>query len=70
MKNRKKKVGIFLALMLLVVSVTGCILREQEEKNNADLSADNVIITETGETLVKEQPTEIPAATGGPATEE
>ena len=70
MKNRKKKVGIFLALMLLVVSVTGCILREQEEKNNADLSADNVIITETGETLVKEQPTEIPAATGKPATEE
>lgn len=70
MKNRKIKVGIFLTLMVLAVSVIGCTGKESERENNTDLSSDNVIITETGETLIKQQPTEEPAATETPTAEE
>lgn len=69
MKNKKKKAGLFLALMLSAVMITGCTSKESSEKN-ADLSAGNVIITETGETLVKNQPSEKPEAPEMPTREE
>ena len=69
MKNRKKRVGIYLAFILLAISVMGCEAKESGEENT-ELSADNVIITETGETLIKQQPTEEPEATDTPAVEE
>ena len=54
MRNRKKKIGIFLTLMIFTVTAMGC-TSQQSGKENADLSSGNVIITETGDTLVKEQ---------------
>lgn len=68
MNNRKKKVGIFLTLLLIVATMVGCTVNESE-KENTDLSSENVIITETGEVLIKEQPTEKPAATQTPESE-
>ena len=69
MRNRKKKIGIFLTLMIFTVTAMGC-TSQQSGKENADLSSGNVIITETGDTLVKEQPTEEPVATETPIVEE
>ena len=69
MKNGKKRVGIYLAIVLLAISVMGCEAKESSE-DNTELSADNVIITEAGETLIKQQPTEKPEATDTPAVEE
>lgn len=68
MNNRKKKVGIFLTLLLIVATMVGCTVNESE-KENTDLSSENVIITETGEVLIKEQPTEKPATTQTPESE-
>lgn len=69
MNNRKKKVGIFLTLLLIVATMVGCTVNESE-KENTDLSSENVIITETGEVLIKEQPTEQPVATQTPESEQ
>lgn len=69
MRNRKKKTIIFLITLLLVSAIMGC-ASEESEKENTDLSSGNVIITETGDTLVKEQPTEEPEASQTPVTEE
>ncbi|MBP3457796.1 MAG: SGNH/GDSL hydrolase family protein [Lachnospiraceae bacterium] len=69
MKRRKKRVGIYLAFILLAISVMGCAAEESREENT-ELSADNVIITETGETLIKQQPTAEPKTTDTPAVEE
>ena len=69
MRNRKKRTAIFLMMLLLTAAIMGC-AAEESEKENTDLSADNVIITETGETLVKEQPTEEPEASQTPVAEE
>lgn len=57
MKNKKKITAFFLMLILLVNVTVGCV-EEGAAKDNTDLTSDNVIITETGETLVKEQPIE------------
>lgn len=65
MNSRKKKAGIFLALLLLTVTLLGCAANESG-KENTDLSSENVIITETGEILVKEQPSPEPTATRTP----
>lgn len=69
MRINKKIAGVFLALILLCTVIMGCDT-EKSEKENTDLSADNVIITETGETLIKQQPTQAAAATATPAWEE
>ena len=69
MRNRKKKTVIFLMTLLLAAAIVGC-TAEGSEKENTDLSAGNVIITETGETLVKEQPTEEPEVSETPTAEE
>lgn len=69
MRNRKKKTAIFLIMLLFATAIMGC-TAEESEKENTDLSAGNVIITETGETLIKAQPTQEPAASQAPATEE
>lgn len=63
MKNKKKCVGIILVLSLLIC---GCASRETENSQE-DISSDNVIITETGETLIKEQPVE--EETAAPTTD-
>lgn len=71
MKNIKKRVGIFLTAVLFVLTVSGC-GSEKIEEENKDISSDNVIITETGEVLIKEQPprTEEASSTPSPATSE
>ena len=46
MRNRKKKTAIFLMMLLLATAIMGC-TAEDSEKENTDLSAGNVIITET-----------------------
>ncbi len=69
MRNNKKRAGVFLTFILLCTVIMGC-ATERKEKESTDLSADNVIITETGETLIKQQPTKGPAATATPAQEE
>lgn len=61
MQNKKKYVGKMLLLLLLTLTVIGCKTQKTEEENTG-ISSDNVIITETGETLIKEQPTEEPTA--------
>lgn len=53
----KKHIGIVAAVILCIFTAIGC--KEQKtEENNSDISSGNVIITETGETLIKEQPME------------
>lgn len=69
MRNRKIKTAIFLMMLLLATAIMGC-TAEDSEKENTDLSAGNVIITETGETLIKDQPTQEPAASQTPEAEE
>lgn len=69
MRNRKKRTAIFFMMLLLVATIMGC-AAEESEKENTELSSGNVIITETGENLVKEQPTEEPEASQTPVAEE
>lgn len=65
MKCKKKKIALFLTFILFSLAIIGC--QEKElEKENTDLSSENVIITETGEVLIKEQPSEEPIATQTP----
>lgn len=55
---------VFLALMVLMVLMANGCSRQQEENNvGEDAASDDVIITETGETLEKEQPTPEAVAT-------
>jgi lysophospholipase L1-like esterase len=58
---RKKRVLYILAALILCILAIGCGTQETEESND-DILSNNVIITETGETLVKEQATTAPAA--------
>lgn len=59
MKRGKRITVFFLAMMLFCTAVLGCKAGKTKEEN-ADITSDNVIITETGEVLVKPQPTEEP----------
>lgn len=67
MKKAKRHIACFLIGALLILTAAGCKSQETEEENR-DISSDNVIITETGEVLMKQQPsqTEEPAATAAP----
>lgn len=68
MKGRKRFAVFSLSMLLFCTAVLGCKAGETEEKN-ADITSDNVIITETGEVLVKPQPTEEPEKTAESASE-
>lgn len=68
MMKIKKRIGIVAATMLFVLLFAGC--REQRtEENDTNVSADNIVITETGEVLIKEQPVAEDAAVEKPETE-
>ena len=67
MGNKKKRTGLLLAFLLLGATIVGC-AAEKSGTENTDLASDNVIITETGETLVQDQPTQEPAETKTPDT--
>lgn len=70
MKKAKKCTAVFLILTLFVLTALGCKSQRAEEENK-DISSDNVIITETGEVLVKEQPPkEEPTVSPEPAPSE
>ena len=55
--------GLLAAASLLVVMMSGCSVKAEENRNDERLSSDNIIITETGEVLEKEEltPTETEA---------
>ncbi len=55
MKMKKKCMGILLVAAALSVNLLGCGVKAKEEDKDNVLS-DNIIITETGEVLQKEQP--------------
>ncbi len=59
MKRGKRITVFFLTMVLFCTTVLGCKEGKTEEEK-ADITSDNVIITETGEVLVKPQPTEEP----------
>ena len=59
MKKWRNIVAGGLIAALFVFSLSGCAGKETESGSQEN-AADNVIITETGETLVQEQPTEEP----------
>lgn len=65
MKKAGRYAAGFLFLTLFILTALGC-KNQKVEEGNRDISSDNVIITETGEVLVKEQP----KATEAPATPE
>lgn len=69
MNVSKKKAGIFLTLLLFVVVMAGCTVNGSK-KENTDLSSENVIITETGEVLIKDQTTEEPVVVQTPGVSE
>lgn len=77
MKNRKslKIAGLLAAALLVTPMMWGCSMRAEENRNEENLSPDNIIITETGEVLEKEEEpvseqapmeTEAPKATTAP----
>ena len=55
--------GLLAAASLLVVMMSGCSVKAEENRNDERLSSDNIIITETGEVLEKDEltPTETEA---------
>lgn len=59
MKRGRRITIFFLTMVLFCTTVPGCKAGDTKEEN-ADITSDNVIITETGEVLVKPQPTEEP----------
>lgn len=65
MKKWRNIVAGGLIAALFVFSLSGCAGKETESGSQEN-AADNVIITETGETLVQEQPTEEPEAVATP----
>lgn len=65
MKKWRNIVAGGLITALFVFSLSGCAGKETESGSQEN-AADNVIITETGETLVQEQPTEKPEASATP----
>ena len=65
MKKWRNIIAGGLITALFVFSLSGCAGKETESGSQEN-AADNVIITETGETLVQEQPTEKPEATATP----
>lgn len=54
MKKWKKSISIFTIMMMLIIMACGCAQAKEEEPGDNVLS-DNIILTETGETLVKPQ---------------
>lgn len=54
MKKIRRYTGSLLIVAMLVLTVSGC--KNQKIEENTDISGENVIITETGEVLEKEQP--------------
>ncbi len=68
MKRAKKIMFFPLAMMFLCAAVLGCKAGEVEGEN-ADITSDNIIITETGEALVKTQPTKEPVKSAESASE-
>lgn len=65
MKKWRNIVAGGLTAALFVFSLSGCAGKETESGSQEN-AADNVIITETGETLVQEQPTEEPETAATP----
>lgn len=65
MKKWRNIIAGVLTAAMVVFSLSGCAGKETESGSQEN-AADNVIITETGETLVQEQPTEEPEATASP----
>lgn len=63
MKKARRYTAGFLIFALFILTALGC-KNQKAEGENKDISSDNVVITETGEVLVKQQPskTETPAA--------
>ena len=55
MKKIKRYAGSLLVTVMIILMLSGCKNQRLEEKNT-DISGENVIITETGEVLTKEQP--------------
>ena len=53
-KNRKGTVGILMTAILAIVVVMGCGRKDAEAGPDENTSADNIVITETGEVLEKE----------------
>lgn len=54
MMKMRKCIGILSAVTLGILLFAGC-AKQSTEENNADISSDNIIITETGEVIEKEQ---------------
>lgn len=62
---KRRLVNRLLAMAAFAILLTGCGSGTVEEQKNADLSSENVIITETGEVLEIEGP-QVVAATEKP----
>ncbi len=63
-KIKLSKVPVFLTgVMLAALLLSGCSKQPEEKSAGEDVVSDDVILTETGETIEKEQPTPEPVAT-------
>lgn len=63
-KKKLSKVPVFLTgVMLAALLLSGCSKQPEEKSAGEDVVSDGVILTETGETIEKEQPTPEPVAT-------
>lgn len=55
--NLRKAAGVMVSAMLIVSILAGCSRKTENDNTNENALADNMIITETGEVVEKEEPT-------------